>query len=76
MTDRNVLCHFLNNLPDEYDTVLDDLQSRLLKSGLEELTIEDTQDKLKDHFEVIRGRSSKKAEMEKELLMKVIQDAL
>ena len=34
--------HVLSNLPQEYDTVLDGLQSRLSKSGPEEVIVEDT----------------------------------
>ena len=76
MTDKNFLVHVLNELPEEYDTVLDGLHSRLLKTGPEEITIKYTQDKLRDSFEVIKGRSSKKTEKEKALLTKVIKDAL
>ena len=76
MADRDILVHALNNLPEEYDTLLDGLQSRLLKSGTEELTIEGTQDNLRDCFEVINGRFSKKAEKEKALLTKVMKHAL
>ena len=57
------------------DTVLDGLQSRLLTSGPEELTIEDTQDNFMDHLEVIKGRFSKKIEKEKALFAKVIEVA-
>ena len=75
MNDRDFLTHILNNLPEEHDTVLDCLKSRLLKSCPEELTVENTQAKLQDQFEVIKGRSSKKEEKEKKLLTK-IKDAL
>ena len=76
MTDRDVVVHVLNNLPEQYNTVLDGLQGRLLKTGSKECTIEDTQDKLRACFEVIKGRSFKKAEKEKALLTQVIEDAL
>ena len=54
---------------------LGSLQSRILKSGPEEITIEDTQDKLRDHFKVIEGRSSRKAEKERTSLIKVIEES-
>ena len=74
MTNKIFLVYVLNDLPEEYHTVLDGLQSRLLKKGLEELKIKDIQDKLGYHFEVIKGRSSKKAEKEK--TFSVTEDAL
>ena len=75
MTDRDYLVHVLNNLPEEYDAAFG-LQNRLLKWGPEKITIEDTQNKLRDCFQVIKGRSSKKAEKEKAFLTMVIKDAL
>ena len=38
MSDRDILVYVLNNLPEVYNTVLDGLQSCMLKSGPEELT--------------------------------------
>ena len=76
MTDRDFLVYVLNNLLKEYDTVLDGSQSKLLKSGYEEITFDDTWGKLRDCFEEIKGRSLKKAKKEKALLTKVINDKL
>ena len=55
MTDRDFLVHIWNNIPEEYDIVIDGLYGRLLKTGPGELTIEDTQDRLRNHFDVIKG---------------------
>ena len=66
MTDRDFLV----------PVVLDGLQIRFLKTGPEELTIEDTENKLRYCFQVIKERSSKKAEKSMVILIKVIKDAL
>ena len=73
MTNEYFLVHILNDLPEEYDSPWC-LQSRLFKSGPQDLRIEDTWDMLRDCFEVIKGKS-KKVEKEKALLTKVIEDA-
>ena len=76
MNDREFLVHVLNILPKEYDMVFDGLQHWLLMSDSDELTIEDTKDKLRYCFLVTKGRSSKKTEEDNALLIKIIKNDL
>lgn len=59
MTDVDFMIHILNNLPEDYDVVLDGLESRLmLKDGdPNKLTIEDVRDKLNNRYERLDERT-------------------
>lgn len=59
MADIDFMIHILNNLPEEYDVVLDGMESRLMldDSNPSKLTIEDIRDKLNNRFERIDERS-------------------
>ena len=48
MTDQDFMIHVLNNLPEQYDVVLDGMESRLMLGDGDpnKLTIEDVRDKL------------------------------
>ena len=46
ISDRDLMVKILNNLPAEYDVILDGLETRLNKSGDEALTLEETREKL------------------------------
>ena len=58
MSDLDFLIHVLNNLPDEYDVVLDGMEERLMlkDSDPKKLTIGDMRDKLNNRFERLKGR--------------------
>jgi len=60
MTDQDFMIHVLNNLPVEYDVVLDGMESRLMlpDGDLNKLTIEDIRDKLNNRFERMDERES------------------
>ena len=73
--ERDFSAHVLSNSSEKYGTFLDGLWSRLLMSGPEVITIEDSWDQLRDCFDIVKGRSSGKAENRKILLTKDIEDA-
>ena len=60
MTDQDFMIHVLNNLPVEYDVVLDGMESRLMlpDGDANKLTIEDVRDKLNNRFERMDERES------------------
>ena len=60
MTDQDFMIHVLNNLPVEYDVVLDGMESRLMlpDGDTNKLTIEDIRDKLNNRFERMDERES------------------
>ena len=62
MSDLDFLIHVLNNLPDEYDVVLDGMEERLMlkDSDPKKLTIGDMRDKLNNRFERLKERSKEK----------------
>ena len=64
MSDQDFMIHVLNNLPEEYDVVLDGMESRLLlaDSDPNKLTIEDVRAKVNNRFERIEEREGKKGE--------------
>ena len=60
MTDQDFMIHVLNNLPVEYDVVLDGMESRLMlpDEDANKLTIEDIRAKLNNRFERMDERES------------------
>ena len=64
MTDQDFMIHVLNNLPVEYDVVLDGMESRLMlpDGDANKLTIEDVRDKLNNRFERMDERESQTKE--------------
>ena len=61
MSDEDFMIHVLNNLTEDYDVVLDGMESRLMlnENDPNKLTIEDVRDKLSGRFDRIRERSEK-----------------
>ena len=61
MSDEDFMIHVLNNLTEDYDVVLDGMESRLMlnENNPNKLTIEDVRDKLSGRFDRIRERSEK-----------------
>ena len=59
MSDLDFLIHVLNNLPEEYDVVLDGIESKLmLKSdNPKKLTIEEMGAKLNNRYDRLKGRA-------------------
>jgi len=62
MSDEDFMIHVLNNLTEDYDVVLDGMESRLMlnENDPNKLTIEDVRDKLSGRFDRIRERSEKR----------------
>ena len=60
MTDQDFMIHVLNNLPVEYDVILDGMESRLMlpNGDSNKLTIEDIRSKLNHRFERMDERES------------------
>ena len=58
MTDQDFMIHVLNNLPEQYDVVLDGMESRLMLKDEDpnKLTIEDVRAKLNSRFDRIDER--------------------
>lgn len=64
MNDQDFMIHILNNLPEEYDVILDGMESRLMlpDSDPNKLTIENIRDKLNNRFERIAKNTEAKEE--------------
>ena len=62
MSDLDFLIHVLNNLPEEYDVVLDGMESRLMLKDTDPklLTIEDMRSRLNNRFERVKERFHEK----------------
>jgi len=67
MSDMEFMIHVLNNLPEEYDVVLDSLENRLVSTGEERLTLESLREKLNSRFERITSKEREKDCNEKAL---------
>ena len=69
MTDQDFMIHILNNLPEEYDVVLDGMESRLMleESDSNKLTIENIRDKLNNRYE--RIIKNEEADLEEKALI-------
>ena len=57
--------HVLNNLPEEYDVILDGLESCLTATGENALTINSIREKLNHRYEKIKNKKEEKCEKEK-----------
>ncbi len=51
MSDMEFMIRVLNNLPEEYDVVLDSLETRLVSTGEDRLTLESLREQLNSRFE-------------------------
>ena len=54
ISEKDLMLHVMNNLPKEYEVILDGLESRIDKSGAEKLTIEVIREKLNGRYERIK----------------------
>ena len=61
------MIHVLNNLPEEYDVILDGLKNRLTATGENALTIDSIHKKLNHRYEKIKSKKEEKHEKEKAL---------
>ena len=61
------MIHILNNLPEEYDVILDGLKKRLTVIGENALTIDKICKKLNHRYEKIKNKKEEKHEKEKAL---------
>ncbi len=61
------MIHVLNNLPEEYDVVLDSLETHLVSTGEDRLTLESLREKLNSRFEGITSKEREKDQNEKAL---------
>ena len=61
ISDEDFMIHVLNNLTEDYDVVLDGMESRLMlkENDPNKLTIEDVRDKLSGRYDRIRERIAK-----------------
>ncbi len=53
MSDMELMIHILNNLPEEYDVVLDSFETCLVSTGEARLTLESLREKSNSRFERI-----------------------
>ena len=60
------MIHVSNNLPDEYDVILDGLENASRRLG-NALTIDSIREKLNHRYEKIKGKKEEKNEKEKAL---------
>ena len=60
LTDENFMIHVLNNLPQEYDVILDRLENHLTLSSNDALMIEVIKGKLNHRYEKLRTKMKKK----------------
>ena len=67
MSDMEFMSHMLNNLPDEYDVVLDSLETHLVSTGEDKLMFEALPEKLNSRFERISCKEREKECNEKAL---------
>lgn len=73
MKDIDLLVHALNNMPDEYDSVVDGMEGRLElpDSDPKKLTIEDLRDKLSSHYQRLTDRHTWKENKYEKVLMAI-----
>ena len=67
MSDMEFMIHVLNNVSEEYDVVLDSLESCLVSTGEDKLTIEAFREKLNSRFEWISSKERERDHHEKAL---------
>ena len=60
VSDEDFLIHILNNLPEEYDVVLNGLENRLIVTGDDALTIDLIRKKLNHRYKKIKSKKKKK----------------
>ncbi len=65
MSDMEFMIHELNNLPEEYDVVLDSLETHLVSTGEDRLTLESLREDLNSRFERIISKEREKETMRK-----------
>ena len=58
--DEDFMIHVLNNLPEEYDVILDGLENRLMATGENALTIDSICEKLNHRYERIKSKKEEK----------------
>ncbi len=61
------MIHVLNNLPEEYDVVLDSLETHLVSTGEDRLTLESLREKLNSRFEGLTIRREMAARFDVQL---------
>ena len=69
MTDRDLMIHIMNSLPEQYDPIVDNLEIRLMKKDddPEKLTLDDLREKLSDRYARIIDKEEHKNEQDKGL---------
>ena len=60
VSDEDFMIHVLNNLPNEYDVILDGLENRLMATGENALTINSIHEKLNHRYEKIKCKKEEK----------------
>ena len=64
---EDFMIHVLNNLPKEYDIILDGLENHLMAIGDDALTIDSICKKLNHRYEKFKSKKEEKTEKEKAL---------
>ena len=67
VSDKDFMIHILNNLPKEYDVILDGLENHLTATGENALGIDTIREKLNHRYEKIKAKKEEKHEKEKAL---------
>ena len=74
--ERDLIVKVLNNLPPEYDVILDGLETQLKKTGDEALTLEEVREKLSTRFERINANKEEEADIEEDKAFAVFKQQL
>ena len=67
VSDEDFMIHILNNFPEEYDVVLNGLESHLTATGDDALTINSICKKLNHGYKKVKNKKEEKNEKEKPL---------
>ena len=67
VSDEVFMFHVLNNLPEEYDVILDGLENRFMATVDNALTIDLIHEKLNRTYKKVKSKKEEKSEKEKAL---------
>jgi len=73
ISEKELMVHIINNLPKEYDVVLDGLENRLDATGATALTLEEIREKLCHRYERIKKESEVEEEYSNEKALLAFQ---
>ena len=67
VSDEDFMIHVLNNLPEEYDVILDGLENRLMATRENALMIDSICEKLNHSYEKVKSKKEEKNEERKSI---------